>query len=290
MICEIKNTFLTVQCNTKGACLWSIQDKNGKEFLWQGDSMYWSDRAPVLFPYIARLTQKKYTYKGKSYEMEIHGFAKDREFLVEQKEKDSVKLVMEDDEKTRLQYPFRFRLEVCYSLCNRCIKVMFRVFNKDDKTMYFGIGGHPGFFVPIEKNLTFNDYYLEFSQASRPKKIKMSEDCFVLGEEDFCLINDKILCLKHELFNDDAIILKETPKEIALKSQEGMREICIRYPQMSYLGIWHKPKSNAPYICLEPWSSLPSRKNVIEDLEEQKDLQSLPVGKMYENLWEIEIF
>ena len=28
--------------------------------------------------------------------------------------------------------------------------------------MYFGIGGHPAFNVPLESSLTFEDYYLSF--------------------------------------------------------------------------------------------------------------------------------
>ena len=29
--------------------------------------------------------------------------------------------------------------------------------------MYFGLGGHPGFNVPLEAGLSFEDYCLEFS-------------------------------------------------------------------------------------------------------------------------------
>ena len=28
--------------------------------------------------------------------------------------------------------------------------------------MYFGVGGHPGFAVPLEKGLAFEDYCLQF--------------------------------------------------------------------------------------------------------------------------------
>jgi len=39
----------------------------------------------------------------------------------------------------------------------------------------------------------------------------------------------------------------------------------------------------------EPWSSLPSRKNVVEDLEKQADLLSLESGQEYTNTWSITI-
>ena len=56
-----------------------------------------------------------------------------------------------------------------------------------------------------------------------------------------------------------------------------------------YLGIWHWPKTEVPYVCIEPWSSLPSGKDIVEDLETQKNLISLEEGRHYENRWSITI-
>ena len=61
--------------------------------------------------------------------------------------------------------------------------------------------------------------------------------------------------------------IKELRIQCGLNQVEFAKEICVTYPNMTYLGIWHMPKTDAPYICIEPWSSLPSRKNVVEDLE-----------------------
>lgn len=56
----------------------------------------------------------------------------------------------------------------------------------------------------------------------------------------------------------------------------------VSYPQMNFLGIWHMPFTDAPYVCIEPWSALPSRKGRIEDLSEQPNLVHLPAGERYE--------
>jgi galactose mutarotase-like enzyme len=37
----------------------------------------------------------------------------------------------------------------------------------------------------------------------------------------------------------------------------------------------------AKYLCIEPWSSLPSRKNITEDLEQQDNLLSLSSDEIY---------
>lgn len=46
----LENECLKVTFHSLGGALHSIQDKDGTEYLWQGDAKYWSGRAPVLFP------------------------------------------------------------------------------------------------------------------------------------------------------------------------------------------------------------------------------------------------
>lgn len=79
------------------------------------------------------------------------------------------------------------------------------------------------------------------------------------------------------------------PKQVTFGSHKDPGKNRVTYPDMPYLGIWHMPKTDAPYICIEPWSSLPSRKDVVEELSKQNDLVSLPAGETYVNTWSIEI-
>ena len=76
MIYTIENDSIRVQISDVGAELQSIVGKkDNTEYLWQGDAQYWSGRAYNLFPICGRLTDGKYTYQGKTYEMNLHGFA-----------------------------------------------------------------------------------------------------------------------------------------------------------------------------------------------------------------------
>lgn len=77
----IQNGCLRVGVAEHGAELQSIRDREDTEYLWQGDPAYWSDRAPNLFPYVARLTGGKYRLDGREYRMDIHGLAPYRDFL-----------------------------------------------------------------------------------------------------------------------------------------------------------------------------------------------------------------
>ncbi len=76
---------------------------------------------------------------------------------------------------------------------------------------------------------------------------------------------------------------------VTLKSDKSHRAIRVEYPDMPYVGFWHMPKTDAPYIYIEPWSSLSSRKGIVEDLATQPGLVSLNSGCEYTNQWSVEL-
>lgn len=290
-IYEIQNDRMIVQINSLGGSIVSMRDKDGTEYLWQKNPAYWGDDAPHLFPYIARLTDGKYIFEDKEYEMDIHGFLKDTELTAETENAESLTLMLKSSETTKKQYPFEFTLHMDYVLKGDTLSVTYRVDNQDDRTMYFGIGGHPGFNVPLEEGLHFEDYVLEFTDVCDAVRVGMSEDCFVQPRDDapFALLDGKRLPLHHTMFDNDAIILRDMGRQITLKSTKGGKCVCVTYPDMPYLGIWHMPHTDAPYVCIEPWSSLPSRKDIVENLEKQENLVKLSAGETYENTWSIRI-
>lgn len=290
MLYTIYNEYLTIRIHEKGATLWSIKDVDGTEYLWQGNPEYWEDRSPNLFPYIARMTEGKYTLQGKTYEMDIHGFAKDMIFKVEQISNSHIVFSIKHTDETFKQYPYRFCFSVIYRLEGSKVNITYYVRNDDNKTMYFGVGGHPGFNVPLAEGEAFEDYYLEFDTNSDVKRVDFSEDCFVTGQlSEFPLEEGVKLPLVHNLFDDDAIVLTDMARSVTLISKKNNKGICVTYPNMKYLGIWHMPRTDAPYVCIEPWSSLPSRKGIVEDLETQSSLIALKSKCEYENQIGIEI-
>ncbi len=286
----IKNEHITVQIHKRGATLWSIKDSEGNEYLWQGNPDYWAKRAPNLFPYIARLTDKKYVLDGNVYEMGSHGFAKDMDFAVEQMSDNHIMFSLKNNAETYSQYPYEFEFGISYRLEDRKIEIIYSVYNQDKKVMYFGLGGHPGFNVPFEKDTVFEDYYLEFDEVADAKRVGFSEDCFLTGEDtEYPLVGGKRIQLNHSLFDDDAIVLTGMSRGVTLTSNKGKRSLRVQYPSMPYLGIWHKPKVAAPYVCIEPWTSLPSRKGIVEDLSKQPSLVSLEPDGKYRNGFTIEL-
>ena len=290
MLYTIKNDFLTVAVAAKGAELMSIKGSDGTEYLWQGDPKYWSDRALNIFPYVARLTEGSYYMDGALHQMNIHGIAPYRSFAVAEHTEEKLVLELVSDDETFASYPRAFAFRVCYALRANTLEVTFEVENKDGKTMYFGLGGHPGFNVPLAAGKTFEDYRLRFEEACQPLRVGFTENCFINGQDEpFALEEDTVLALHHDMFDDDAIVLRNMGRKVTLETEGDAHSVTVTFPEMDYLGLWHWPKTDAPYICIEPWSSLPSTQDEIAVFEEQKDLISLAAGETYRNLWTIEV-
>lgn len=286
MIYTISNGHLSVSIDSFGAELRSVMSANGTEYLWQRDRGYWADSAPVLFPYIARLYDNTYTYCGERYSMGIHGFAAQSEFIAENISDDSVTMLLRENRDTLEQYPFRFELKIKYSLSASTMLVHYSIKNNDSKLMPFALGGHPGFNVPLVKGTAFEDYFLAFDEPCTPVRIGFTDEIFLSGEDrPYPLENGRIIRLSHRLFDNDAIILANTAKHIALGSKKTGAVLTMGFPGFAYFGIWHMPRTDAPYVCLEPWTSLPSRQGVIEELTQKEDMIILKAGEEYENEW-----
>ena len=78
-------------------------------------------------------------------------------------------------------------------------------------------------------------------------------------------------------------------KAVTLKSRTGKKYIRIEYPDMNYLGLWHAPKTEAPYLCIEPWTSVPAYDSEVDDLETKRDMLRLEAGETYKNSYTIAI-
>ena len=288
MLYTIENDKLKVSISDKGGELQSIILKSdGTEYLWQGDPEYWAGRAYNLFPICGRLTEGKYTYKGKTYEMNLHGFARNSIFKVNQINAAEIAFDLTPDDVIKAQYPFDFLFRVTYSLKETEILTSFDVVNTGENDMYFGIGGHPGFNVPLCEGEVFSDYYLEFDCVKPIKRLVFTPTFNTGRTEPYELKDGRIIELEHSLFDNDARFFTDMCSSITLKSRKCSKTVRVEYPGMKYLGLWHAPKTEAPYVCIEPWCSLPSFDGVVDDMETKNEMTKLAPGGEYKNAFRI---
>lgn len=281
----IQNENMKVVLDSAGAVLHSIQ-KDGAEYLWQGDPQYWQRRDANLFPYVGRLTDDKYLLEGKEYPMTRHGFCIGTEFAVTEQTGSSVRFTLEDNETTCEMYPFRFAFHVTYRLEGNTIVKTCLVENRNDRMMYFGLGGHPGFLVPLDGAGDFTDWKLVFDKPCTPTRIDFDPSNYRLAgtTSDFPLENGTTLPLKHDLFDLDAVVLRDTSRTVTICSEKSHRSVTVSYPDHPFVGLWHAPKTDAPYVCIEPWVSLPSHSAYVEELTKQEHIIHLPAGETYQNI------
>ena len=79
------------------------------------------------------------------------------------------------------------------------------------------------------------------------------------------------------------------PRAVSIRSDKTKRSVTVEFPGMPYIGFWHRPKTEAPYVCIEPWVSLPSRQDIVEDFAFKADLLHLAPGEEYTNEWKITV-
>lgn len=323
MIYTLRNSEMEVQVSSKGGELVSLRDAAQTEYIWIGDATYWKRHAPQLFPCIGRLTNNQYRMDGALHEMGQHGFLRDYELTkVESEEQEaavqagavvpgdmadplsavchqavaeaetatSLHLQLQSDASTRQLYDREWTVDIFYTLCGKTLSVKFQVRNCDTRTMRFGYGIHPGFNVPLNPALRFEDYRLDFHEASTPKQMELTERYTISGGmHDYALEEGRYLPLRHSLFDHDAIILKDMPHTVTLGSQKDEKNVTVAFPDMPYLGIWHAPETDAPFVCIEPWSSLPSTDGVIDEFETKPDFITVEPEQTYTNNWSISI-
>ena len=275
MIYTLKNDKLTVKIDTLGAQIISVKADNC-EYIWQGDAKYWAGHAPILFPICGRLAEGKYTIDGKEYEMNLHGFARKTEFAVENTTDTEVVFSIEASDATRAQYPFDFKLTVSYALDGNKLSSSVIISNLSDKVMPATFGAHPGFNVPLDTGC-FEDWYVEFSEECTPNRLVISDKGLCTGKKYALeLTEGKKIDLCHSLFDTDGIFMDKIPHSVTLTSALSARSVTLNFPDMSYLGIWHASKTDAPYVCIEPWCGLPAFDSQIDDLYTKHDMFHIP--------------
>lgn len=286
----IQNEFLTAVISDMGAELMSIKTNDGHEYLWQGDKKYWEGRAPIMFPICGRLFNGEYKYLGKTYSLPNHGFARKSLFSLKSAAKDFITLELKSNDEIYANYPFDFIFDVTFKLENDTLTVKYEVKNQDEKDLIFSVGGHPAFNAPLDKGVEFEDCYVEFDKKCDAIRVDFSPACFLTHSDKlYSESGTKRIDLRHDLFDNDAIFLYNVSKKIKLGSQKTQRSVTLTFDGMKYIGLWHAVKTDAPYVCIEPWTSVPATEGVVDNLMTKEEMIHLPKGYTYKNSYSITI-
>ena len=287
----LENEYLRAGFSDVGAELTSLYAKaSGIEYIWTADPNYWAEHAPIMFPICSRLFEGKYTYKGKTYEMSLHGFVRFEPFSMVEKTENSITFEYRANDKTRAQYPFEFIFRMTYTLCGNRLENRFTVVNNGEEMLPFSFGGHTGFNVPLLQGERFEDYYIEFAEPAKVTKWEFSPRKICTGKEiPVPLENDRVFSLDYDTFSKDAVFFCHMPKKVFLRSRKNPHFVAVEYPDMHHLGIWTLPLANAPFLCIEPWHGVPAIDGVTDDFATKPEMIHLAAGDTYTSAFDIVI-
>lgn len=287
---NITNEYLQVKISTKGAELQSIIRKDNQlEYLWSGDPAFWGKKSPVLFPIVGNLKNNTYSFKGEPYQLSRHGFARDMEFEVIEQAEHAVTLNLSDSQTTRKNYPFSFSLNIRYSLQDASLNVSYEVQNTGDDTMYFSIGAHPAFKVPLEEGMTYEDYTLHFNETETADVWMLSTSGELSRTPTPYLEHTRELPLKKELFDNDALVFKNLASTaISIKSEKKPHGLTLHYAGFPYMGIW--AAKHADFVCIEPWCGVADHEDASGKLEEKEGIIPLSPEEIFHRQWSVLLF
>ncbi|EDN8926851.1 aldose 1-epimerase family protein [Listeria monocytogenes] len=287
---KLENEVLLVEMKTAGAELTRIFHKDtGLEYLWNADSKFWGRHSPVLFPTVGRLVEDTYLVDGKPYHLGQHGFARDRDFQVIEQTEKSVRFELDADEDSLAVYPYKFKLSIIYTIEKNTVAVSYEIENTDNKRIYFSIGAHPAFNLPLTDGTTFEDYYLDFGTEENLETLCL-EGPYRSGE--IKKVVDKpaqYLPLSYDLFKNDALIFEALKqKEMTIKSDKTPHFVKVSFPEFPFVGVW-TAKPGTPFLCIEPWYGIADGAGESVELRDKAGIEHLEPEAVFASEYEITV-
>lgn len=278
----LSNSELTATINSFGAELISLKNNSNREYIWEGNPDYWGKHSPILFPIVGSLKNNSYRYNNSIFHLPRHGFAREMDFDIIEQSNEKVVFSLKETAATLEKYPFKFELQISYTLTNSELKIGFNVINNNSFSMPFSIGAHPAF--AIANN--FENYELLFEKSENLIVSKLEND--LISNTAYKLpIENNSLPLTYSLFENDALIFKTIESKSVTIAENEIPFLKVHFNDFPSLGIW--TKSQAPFICIEPWIGYADTVENNGNLEEKEGIKILGVNQTFETNYLIEI-
>ena len=285
----LENDALKVEIDSFGAEVKSVLNKNEyREYMWYGNKKYWGRTSPVLFPFVGSLKNKEFIWEGRHYPMGQHGFARDYEHALVSQTEDEIWFEFTSSEETLARYPFDFTLNIGYKLTGNALKVMWKVTNPADKTMYFSIGAHPAFLCPIHGEGKKDGYKIHFDGTDEIHHYGNVVSTGMTLDEDITMpLEDGCVTITPGFFDRCTyFIAGGQTKAVSLVDPDGRRYVTVNFDTPIF-AIWSPEGKDAPFVCIEPWFGRADADTFSGDLSQREYTQVLDGGEVFETSYEI---
>jgi galactose mutarotase-like enzyme len=288
---QLQNKYIRIEVDSKGAELQKLFHVGyGIDYLWYADPNYWGKFSPVLFPIVGTLKDDTYFFKGKKYSLSRHGFARDMDFEANKVSDTEIWFKLTHAYTTLKNYPFEFILEIGYSLQENILHVDYKVTNLPfGNSIWFSIGGHPAFRVPLDNKDQFENWYIHFPEDIRLERIFLEKGILSSRREILPLDGTGKLFLNEALFQDDAIVIDSMKSNhVYLLSKNTKHGLRLDFEGFPWFGIWKVP--HAPFVCLEPWCGVSDFWDASGEIGEKAGINHLAAGEVWQRRWSVTLF
>lgn len=286
----IENDHLQVTIDSKGAELKRVFHKrHAIDYMWNADPAYWAKTSPVLFPIVGALKDNVYHYNKRTYTLPRHGFAREKDFKVTAQQSHSITFSIESDADTLVVYPFHFTFSITYTLNADELSVTYIINNTQNEIMFFSVGGHPAFKIPLIEGTAYEDYKLIFEKDETADRWPISKDGLIEKTSEPMLDGTTTLPLKKDLFYEDAVVFKHLQSRFVQvasdKTPHGLRFSLSGFP---YLGLWASP--GADFLCIEPWCGIADSVDSNQQLPNKEGILQLQPAETFEVQWSVQFY
>ena len=190
---------------------------------------------------------------------------------------------------SREKYPFDFELQIGYQLIEDNLQVNYMVENTGPDVLYFSIGAHPAFKVPLVKGTAYEDQYLEFNEMENSGRWPIVAEGLIKNEPVPFLQHTSILKLTRTLFNEDALVFKDLKSDkISIKSKAHAHGLDFYFGGFPYLGIW--AAKNADFVCIEPWCGIADSVLHDQELVSKEGIVKISKDESWTRSWKIRVY
>lgn len=286
----LRNEMLRVAVSDMGAEMQSLQKADGTELLWQGDAAYWDGRSPILFPIVGGMWNGVMRAEGAEWSVPKHGFVRKMRWQRVAVTEDGVTYAYETTAEDLKVFPWTARVEVAYRLHNNKVYADFSVENRSGGTMYFQMGGHPGFILPGWREEDPVDGYLRLEGQPRDVLRASTQGCTEPHRFDFPQTEDGLVPLGRETFENEALIF-DGYQVSAVEVLDKSRRPLVRVESGAPVWLFWAPQGvHAPFVCAEPWYGLCDAQGFEGPVKERPYINALTPGATWHGGYSIEVF
>lgn len=267
-------------CLEQGARLCDLVFQNTQVLAMDKLSDYKDNYASsVLFPFANRVRDGKYEFNGETFSLNcneteknnaLHGLVYNKTYTVVNEEATSTSasvILRYKDEGANNGFPYKFSIELTYTLSNSGLNLLINIKNTDDKNFPFTLGWHP----------YFNSENLEVSTLNfnSNKTHSFDEQQIVTGTQSF---NTEMPFQLKNVKLDDSFELEDN--NVSFNSP-GYKLTITSSAKDNFLQLYTPPKPNS--IAIEPMTG------ICDSLNNKIGLQTLQPNQSYSIEWQLAI-